>query len=131
MKVSKLVLSFVLGVSLFTQVLSAQIASTGVVLGQSQEVSAKEKLVQIASREDVAKRFAELGVDSKIIEARIASMTDEEASQMALQIETLPAGADAGMSILGAIVFVFIVLLITDILGVTKVFNFTKPITNN
>ena len=130
MKISKLVLSFLLGVSLFTQVLSAQIASTGVVFGQSHMVSSKEKLVQIMSREDVAKKFEELGVDSKIIEARIASMTDEEASRMALQIDTLPAGGDFGMSIVGAIVFIFIVLLITDILGVTKVFNFTKPITN-
>lgn len=131
MKISKLVLSFILSVSLFTQVLSAQIASTDAILEQSAVSSSKEKLVQIVSRDDVAKRFEELGVDPKIIEARIASMTDEEASKMALQIETLPAGADAGMSILGAIVFIFIVLLITDILGVTKVFNFTKPITNN
>lgn len=131
MKVSKLVLSFILSVSLFAQVLSAQIASTEAVIGQYDVVSSKEKLAQIISREDVAKRFQELNVDSKIIEARIASMTDEEASKMLHQIDTLPAGADAGMSIVGAIVFIFIVLLITDILGVTKVFNFTKPITNN
>ena len=130
MKVSKLVLSFVLSLSLFTQVLSAQVASTDAILGQSAVASSKEKLVQIISREDVAKRFQELGVDSKAIEARIASMTDEEASKVAHQIDTLPAGADAGGSIIGAIIFIFIVLLITDILGVTKVFNFTKPITN-
>jgi hypothetical protein len=128
MKVSKFIVSFILSVTLFTQVLSAQIASTGAILGQSMVVSSKEKLSQIISREDVAKRFQELGVDSKAIEARVASMTDEEASKIAHQIDTLPAGADAGMSILGAIVFIFIVLLITDILGVTKVFNFTKPI---
>lgn len=128
MKVSKLVLSFLLSVSLFTQVLSAQVASTEAVIGQSSAV--KEKLVQIISREDVAKRFGELGVDSKVIKARIASMTDEEASKIAHQIDTLPAGAGAG-AIIGAIVFIFLVLLITDILGVTKVFNFTKPITNN
>ncbi len=130
MKVSKLVLSFVLSVSLFTQVLSAQVASTGAILGQSTMVSSKEKLVQIISRADVATRFQELGVDSKMIEARIASMTDEEASKMSHQIDTLPAGADAGMTVLGAIVFIFVVLLITDVLGLTKVFNFTKPITN-
>lgn len=130
MKVSKLILSFILSLSLFTQVLSAQIASTESLIGQPAMESSKEKLVQIISREDVAKRFEELGVDSKIIEARIASMTDEEASKVAHQIDTLPAGADAGMSIIGAIVFIFIVLLITDILGVTRVFNFTKPITN-
>lgn len=128
MKVSKLVLSFLLSVSLFTQVLSAQVASTEAVVGHSSAV--KEKLAQIISREDVAKRFGELGVDSKVIKARIASMTDEEASKIAHQIDTLPAGAGAG-AIIGAIVFIFLVLLITDILGVTKVFNFTKPITNN
>ncbi len=130
MKVSKLLLSFVLSVSLFTQVLSAQIASTEALLGQSAVSSSKEKLVQIISREDVAKSFQELGVDSKIIEARVASMTDEEASKIAHQIDTLPAGADAGMSVLGTIVFIFLVLLVTDILGVTKVFNFTKSMRN-
>ena len=130
MNVSKFILSFVLSVSLFAQVSSAQIASTGVVLDQSAAQSDKEKLMQIISREDVAIKFQELGVDSKAIEARVASMTDEEASKVALQIDTLPAGADAGASILGAMVFIFVVLLITDILGLTKVFNFTKSITN-
>lgn len=130
MKISKFILSFVLSVTLFTQITSAQIVSTGVILDQSTELSSKEKLIQTISREDVAKKFQELGVDSKAIEARIASMTNEEASKIAHQIDTLPAGADAGMSIIGAIVFIFVVLLITDILGVTKVFNFTKSITN-
>jgi hypothetical protein len=37
----------------------------------------------------------------------------------------LPAG---GTDLLGVLLFVFIVLLITDILGFTKVFPFTKPI---
>lgn len=130
MKVSKFILSFILSVSLFTQIMSAQIISTDVILGQSTAVSSKEKLIQIISREDVAEKFQELGVDSKAIEARVASMTNEEASKISLQIDKLPAGGDAGMSIISAIVFIFIVLLITDILGVTKVFNFTKSITN-
>lgn len=130
MKASKLILSFILSVSVFTQVMSAQIVSTDVILEQSTGISSKEKLIQVISREDVKEKFQELGVDSKAIEARIASMTDEEASKIAHQIDTLPAGADAGMSIIGAIVFIFVVLLITDVLGLTKVFNFTKPITN-
>jgi len=57
-------------------------------------------------------------------------MSDAEATEIAHKIDTLPAGADAGMSIIGAIVFIFIVLLVTDLLGVTKVFNFTKSIVN-
>ncbi|MBE0514002.1 PA2779 family protein [Sulfurimonas sp.] len=131
MKISKLILSFILSTTLFAQVSFAQIASTEALgYGSSDTLSSKEKLAGILSREDVAKKFEELGVDVKIVEARVASMTDEEASIVANQIDTLPAGADVGMSIVGAIVFVFIVLLITDILGLTKVFNFTKPITN-
>ncbi len=130
MKVSKFILSFILSVSLFTQVMSAQIVSTDAILGQSTAVSSKEKLIQIISREDVAEKFQQLGVDPKAIEARVSSMTDEEASKIALQIDSLPAGADAGMSIIGAIVFIFVVLLITDVLGLTKVFKFTKSITN-
>lgn len=131
MKVSKLVLSFILSASLFTQILSAQVVSTGAILGRHSIMdSSKEKLVQIIARQDVAKRFQELGVDSKAIEARVASMTDEEASKIALQIDMLPAGADAGASVLGTIVFIFLVLLFTDIIGVTKVFSFTKSINN-
>jgi len=105
-------------------------ASTEAVLSPSSVVSAKEKLFEMTSREDVAAKFVEMGVDPQIIQERIASMTDVEAAQVAYDIETLPAGADAGMSLLGAVVFVFIVLLVTDLLGLTKVFNFTKPIVN-
>ena len=45
-------------------------------------------------------------------------------AQLAGRIDTLPAGGE----ILGAIVLIFLVLLLTDILGFTKVFPFTKPI---
>ena len=128
MKISKLILSFVLSTTLFTQILSAQMASTEAIMGNS--VSSKEKLVQIIAREDVVKRFEALGVDPAMVQARVASMTDEEASKISHQIDTLPAGADAGATIIGAIVFIFVVLLITDLLGLTKVFNFTKPIVN-
>jgi hypothetical protein len=41
---------------------------------------------------------------------------------LAAKIDELPAGGDA----LGLLVFVFIVLLITDILGFTDIFPFVK-----
>jgi len=55
---------------------------------------------------------------------RVAAMTDEEAAQLAAQLDSLPAGG----SIVGAIVLVFLVLLITDILGFTKIFPFTRSV---
>jgi hypothetical protein len=114
---------------MFAQVSLAQMASTEVLLGHSVTVSSKEKVLQFIVREDVAKTFKEMGVNPKMIEQRLASMTDEEASKIAYQIDTLPAGGGGLSSLISAAVLVFLVLLITDILGFTKVFTFTQPIT--
>lgn len=128
MHMSKAILSAVLSVTLFAQVSWAQIASTESVLERPMVVSSQEKVAQFIAREDVAKTFETMGVDPKMIELRVASMSNEEASTIASQIDTLPAGGDALGGIVGAAVFIFIVLLITDLLGFTKVFSFTRPI---
>ena len=124
MNVSKLILSFILSITMFAQVSWAQMASTEILFGNSVAASSKEKVMQFMIREDVAKTFEEMGVNPKIIEQRLASMTDEEASKIAFQIDTLPAGGDGISSLIGAAVLIFLVLLITDILGFTKVFTF-------
>lgn len=128
MYMSKAILSLVLSVTLFAQVSWAQIASTESVLERPMAVSSQDKVTQFIAREDVVKTFEKMGVDPKMIELRVASMSDEEASTIASQIDTLPAGGDALGGIVGAAVFIFIVLLITDLLGFTKVFSFTRPI---
>jgi len=67
-------------------------------------------------------------VNAAEVKARVAALTDQEAAQLAERIDQLPAGADAGGALISALLIIFIVLLITDILGVTKVFPFTRPI---
>lgn len=126
MNMSKVILSFVLSITLFAQVSWAQMASTEAVL-EPVSVSSHDKVSQFVAREDVAKSFASMGVDPKMVEQRIALMSDEEVSKISSQIDTLPAGGDLG-GIVGAVVFVFVVLLITDILGFTKVFGFTRSV---
>lgn len=128
MNVSKLILSVILSVTLLTQTSWAQMASTEALFEHSVKVSPKEKVIQFTAREDVAKILGQMDVDPKMIEERVASMTDEEASKIAYQIETLPAGGSAVGSLIGAAVFVFVLLVITDILGLTKVFSFTRTI---
>jgi hypothetical protein len=66
------------------------------------------------------------GVDPLEAQARVASLSDAEAVRLAGQVEHLPAGGNAIGVIVGAAVLVFIVLLITDILGYTDVFPFVK-----
>lgn len=88
----------------------------------------KEKITALIDRTDVRAQLESFGVNPADAKARVAAMSDDEAAQLAGKLEQLPAGSDAAGALIGAAVLIFIVLLITDILGVTKVFPFTKPI---
>ena len=48
-----------------------------------------------------------------------------EVAHVAHTLDTAPTGAS---DVLGTIVFIFLLLLITDILGFTKIFPFTRSI---
>jgi hypothetical protein len=76
-------------------------------------------------RADVRARMQELGVDPSAARSRVDALSDEEVASLSDRIEQLPAG---GHDVLGFVLVIFIVLLITDILGMTKIFPFTKPI---
>jgi hypothetical protein len=84
-----------------------------------------EQLATLLERPEVQAQLEAYGVSVAEVEARIAALTDAEAAALAARIDELPAG---GVGIVGAIVVVFLVLLLTDILGYTKVFPFTRPI---
>jgi len=76
------------------------------------------------AREDVRLALVQQGVDPQAALARVAAMSDAEAAQLAGRIEQAPAGGE----VLGILFTLFIVLLVTDILGFTKVFPFTRSI---
>jgi hypothetical protein len=86
---------------------------------------AHARLSNLLARDDVASALQSRGVSLDEARARVAALSDAEAAQLADQIDTLPAG---GTDVLGAIIFVFVLLLITDILGYTKIFPFTRSI---
>ena len=74
-------------------------------------------------REDVRNRLQEFGVDPAAARARVDALSGDEVAALVGQIDQLPAG---GTDLLTALLIVFIVLLITDILGLTHIFPFTK-----
>jgi hypothetical protein len=84
----------------------------------------RERIATMLERADVQAQLQAHGVSPGEVKARAAALTDAEAAELAARIDELPAG---GVSILGAVLLVFLVLLLTDILGYTKVFPFTKP----
>ena len=84
----------------------------------------RARVNEALARADVRDRLQELGVDPQHAAARIAALTDEEVARLAGALDNAPAGG----SIVGAIVFIFVLLLVTDILGLTKVFPFTRSV---
>jgi len=88
----------------------------------------RSQLLGVLERVEVQNQLQAHGVSIEQAKARIAALTDVEAAQLAAQIDNLPAGGDGVGALIGAVLIVFLVLLLTDILGLTKVFPFTKPI---
>lgn len=91
--------------------------------------AARDHIGSVLDRAEVSAGLQARGVSPTEVKARVAALTDAEALQLAREIDSVPAGADGGVgAIVGALVLIFLVLLITDLLGLTKVFPFTKPI---
>jgi len=99
-------------------------ATAGMIGTESAAAAAsRDRIGAALARAEVRARLEAAGVRAEDVQARVNALTDDEAAQLAQQLDTLPAGGDG---IVGAIVLVFIVLLVTDILGYTKVFPFTR-----
>ncbi len=82
-------------------------------------------LGDLLNRQEVRDALQAHGVQADALTARVAALSDSEARALRQQIDTAPAGGDG---VIGVLFTVFIILLITDILGLTKVFPFTRPI---
>ena len=87
----------------------------------------RERVVTFLERADVQLQMQSLGVSPQDVKARVASLSDAEVASLAGKIDSLPAGGDALGAVLWLALVIFLVLLITDILGLTKVFPFTRP----
>ena len=85
----------------------------------------RTRLQATLARADVVQALQERGVSVEQARARVAALSDAEAAHVADQIDQAPAGASDP---LGVIVFIFVLLLITDILGFTKIFPFTRSV---
>ena len=102
----------------------AAMVATEALASASAASADRERLAALLSRADLRAQLEAKGVRVSDVQARIDALSDEEVAKLAGHIDSLPAGGD----VVGAVVFVFLVLLITDLLGLTKVFSFTKPI---
>jgi Family of unknown function (DUF6627) len=103
----------------------ARMVTTDQVLSRSTSSDDRAQVLNFLMREDVQQQMARLGVNPEEAKSRVASLSDEEIQQLAGRIDELPAGEGVEF-VVGVILIIFLVLLITDLLGVTDVFSFVK-----
>ncbi|MCU0926904.1 MAG: PA2779 family protein [Hydrogenophaga sp.] len=86
--------------------------------------ASRERVAAFLAREDVRAELQTQGVSVDDAIARVQAMSDAEVAQLAQRVDQAPAGA----GVIGVLFTVFVILLVTDILGFTKVFPFTRAI---
>jgi hypothetical protein len=106
----------------------ARMMSTDSVLAQHSASADRDRVHAFLAREDVRQQMSSMGVSADEASQRVAALSDQEIARIAGQIPNEPAGGDALGIIIGTALLIFIVLLITDIAGLTKVFPWTRSV---
>ncbi len=106
-------------------VAKAEMVTTDQVIEQVDPTEDRSRAMDFMLREDVQQQLTILGVDPEEAARRVASLSDEEIQEIAGRLDELPAGEGVG-AIVGVILIIFLVLLVTDLLGYTDIFPFVK-----
>jgi len=107
-------------------IVNAEMVTTDTVIQQYNSTEDRTLVMDFMLREDVQQQLTLLGVDPEEAARRVASLSDEEIQQIAGRLEEMPAGEGTVGIIVGAAVLIFIILLVTDLLGLTDVFPFVN-----
>ena len=118
-------LSMVL-MSMPVQTVYAAMVRTETVLNIVQAQNLRDNLRSFIERQDVQKVIRAQGINLQEAKARVDCLSDAEIMQIVDQMDQLPAGGEGLGTLVGAALIIFLVLLITDIMGYTDVFPFVK-----
>jgi hypothetical protein len=124
--IARLLIVALLAWSLPTGPAGAALITTEQAIAAGSVADTRVRLQGLLQRPEVRAELVALGVEPAEAEARIARLTDAEVAAIAGRLDDLPAGEGAVGAIIGAAVFVFVVLLITDLLGLTDFFPFVR-----
>ena len=119
------VFSFLL-LNISVQTSMAQMITTEMSIEINKQAEGRTTVNTFLQREDVQQTMVRQGIDLVEAQKRVDTLSDAEVLRLAQTIEQLPAGAGAIGTIVGAAVFVFIVLLVTDLLGLTHIVPFVN-----
>ena len=93
-----------------------QIATAGMI-GTDQVVTAstqvdRDAVLGFVNRGDVARQLQSLGIDPKTAGDRIAALSDSEVQSLSGKIQSIPAGADTGDTVVALLIIAAIVVVV-------------------
>jgi len=118
-----------LATSLPINLAQAAMVTTDQVVAESAIAADRIRVMEFMAREEVREQMRSLGVEPDEAAARAASLSDAEVQKIAGHLDQLPAGEGAVGIVIGVLLLIFLVLIITDVLGLTNAFTFIKPVT--
>ena len=108
-------------------VMPAQAAMVGTeqIVNPAQSRPTESKLRQFLDQQAVRQQLQAWGVSPASVDARVSMLSDAELARINQQIDNVHAG---GTSILGVLLIIFLVFVITDVIGATDIFPFIHPV---
>ena len=104
----------------------AALITTEQALAGEAATSDRERVAAFVARDEVRAQMVALGVDPAEAAQRVAGLSDAEVQRIAGHLDQLPAGQGAIGAVIGAAVLIFLILLVTDLLGLNDVFPFVR-----
>jgi hypothetical protein len=104
----------------------AAMIGTETLIDMARGQEARDYLNRMMIREDVQTAFTSYGITPLEAKARLDTLSDAEIMRLYNQMEQLPAGGSSLGTAFIAVGVIFVILFITDLLGYTDVFSFTR-----
>jgi len=120
-----LIFSFLL-LDFSIQAAKAEMISSETAHAVAKQENSRARISAFLARQDVEQAMVKHGVNPEEARKRVAGLSDHEVRKVVQTLDQMPAGGDGVGVVIGAAVFIFIVLLITDLLGLTHVFPFVN-----
>ena len=95
------------------------------IINPVQPNEARSNLHRFLDQEGTRQQLVAWGVSPDSVKARVDSLTDSELVRINQEISQLEAG---GTSVLGVLLIIFLVFVITDVIGATNIFPFIHPV---
>jgi len=122
-RVTSVILSvFLINMSFGTA--TAGMLGNAAIVAQDARATERQALVERLQRSEVRQQLLAMGVQPDAVESRILQLSDAEVAQLSQQIADAPAGS----GVVELLVLIFLVFVVTDVIGATDIFPFIHPV---